>query len=144
MIRRRKSDVKLQLPSRMDSIRFVPMTKEQAGMHDEFHSVVSQIVTKWNKTHFLSEKDRKRLLLLLSQMRMVCDSTFILDQRSRHDTKIDELMHMVEDMIENGDDKMVVFSQWERMTRLVCQELEKRGIMYANLNGSVPSENVSS
>lgn len=110
MIRRRKSDVKLQLPSRMDSIRFVPMTKEQAGMHDEFHSVVSQIVTKWNKTHFLSEKDRKRLLLLLSQMRMVCDSTFILDQRSRHDTKIDELMHMVEDMIENGDDKMVVFS----------------------------------
>lgn len=140
MIRRRKSDVKLQLPSRMDSIRFVPMTKEQAGIHDEFHSVVSQIVTKWNKTHFLSEKDRKRLLLLLSQMRMVCDSTFILDQRSRHDTKIDELMHMVEDMIENGDDKMVVFSQWERMTRLVCQELEKRGIMYANLNGSVPSE----
>lgn len=140
MIRRRKSDVKLQLPSRMDSIRFVPMTKEQAGMHDEFHSVVSQIVTKWNKTHFLSEKDRKRLLLLLSQMRMACDSTFILDQRSRHDTKIDELMHMVEDMIENGDDKMGVFSQWERMTRLVCQELEKRGIMYANLNGSVPSE----
>lgn len=140
MIRRRKSDVKLQLPSRMDSIRFVPMTKEQAGMHDEFHSVVSQIVTKWNKTHFLSEKDRKRLPLLLSQMRMACDSTFILDQRSRHDTKIDELMHMVEDMIENGDDKMVVFSQWERMTRLVCQELEKRGIMYANLNGSVPSE----
>lgn len=140
MIRRRKSDVKLQLPSRMDSIHFVPMTKEQAGMHDEFHSVVSQIVTKWNKTHFLSEKDRKRLLLLLSQMRMACDSTFILDQRSRHDTKIDELMHMVEDMIENGDDKMVVFSQWERMTRLVCQELEKRGIMYANLNGSVPSE----
>ena len=49
-------------------------------------------------------------------------------------------MQMVEDMIENGNDKMVVFSQWERMTRLVCQELEKRGIIHANLNGSVPSE----
>ena len=140
MIRRRKADVQLQLPSRMDNIRFVPMTKEQMAMHEEFHSIVSQIVTKWNKTHFLSEKDRKRLLLLLSQMRMVCDSTFILDQRSRHDTKIEELMQMVEDMIENGKDKMVVFSQWERMTRLVCQELEKRGIIHANLNGSVPSE----
>lgn len=140
MIRRRKADVQLQLPSRMDNIRFVPMTKEQISMHDECHYIVSQIVTKWHKTHFLSEKDRKRLLLLLSQMRMVCDSTFILDQRSRHDTKIDELMHMVEDMIENGEEKMVVFSQWERMTRLVCQELEKRGIGYANLNGSVPSE----
>lgn len=139
MIRRRKADVRLQLPSRIDNIRFVPVTKEQRSVHDEFNLSVAQIVMKWHKTRFLSEKDRKRLLLLLSQMRMVCDSTFILDQRSRHDTKIDELMLLIEDMLENGDDKMVVFSQWERMTRLVCQEMEKRSIGYANLNGAVPS-----
>lgn len=139
MIRRRKADVQLQLPPRIDNIRFVPMTSDQMGMHDEFKSHVAKLINKWHHTHFLSENDRKRLLLLLSQMRMVCDSTFILDQHSRYDTKIDELMHMVENMIENGNDKMVVFSQWERMTRLVCQELDKRQIGYANLNGSVPS-----
>ena len=139
LLRRRKCDVRLQLPARIDKNQFVPMTKEQRALHEEFHFTVVQIVTKWRKMHFLSENDRKRLLLLLSQMRMVCDSTYILDQHSRHDTKIEELMLLVEEMKENGPGKMVVFSQWERMTRLVCQELDKRGIGYANLHGGVPS-----
>lgn len=89
---------------------------------------------------FLSEKDSKRLLLTLSQMRMVADSTFILDQTTRFDTKVDELMNIIHEMIENGDEKAVVFSQWERMTRLVAQELDKAGIPYRSLHGSIPSE----
>lgn len=139
LLRRRKCDVALQLPGRSDKNLFVAMTKEQRALHDECQFVVGQIVTKWRKMHFLSEKDRNRLLLLLNQMRMVCDSTYILDQKSRHDTKVDELVQIVVEMVENGDEKMVVFSQWERMTRLICQELDKRSIGYANLNGSIPS-----
>ena len=139
MIRRRKSDVHLQLPGRMDQNLFVPMTAEQREMHDEFKSGVAALVLKWKRMHFLSEKDRKRLLLLLSQMRMVCDSTFILDQKSRYDTKIDELMNILDSFIEGGDGKAVVFSGWERMTRLVAQELTKRGVRFEYLHGGIPS-----
>lgn len=35
-------------------------------------------------------------------------------------------------------DKVVIFSQWERMTRLVAQELEAAGIEYVYLHGNVP------
>lgn len=139
LLRRRKFDVALQLPGRSDKNLFVAMTKEQRALHDECQFVVGQIVSKWRRMRFLSEKDRNRLLLLLNQMRMVCDSTYILDQKSRHDTKVDELVQIIVDMVESGEEKMVVFSQWERMTRLVCRELEKRSIGYANLNGSIPS-----
>ena len=139
MIRRRKSDVHLQLPSRMDQNLFVPMTKEQREMHEEFKSGVAALVMKWKRMHFLSEKDRKRLLLLLSQMRMVCDSTFILDQQSRYDTKIDELMNILDSYLVGGNGKVVVFSGWERMTRLVAQELTQRGIRFEYLQGGIPS-----
>ena len=140
MLRRRKSDVHLQLPGRMDQNLFVPMTREQREMHDEFKSGVAQLVLKWQRMHFLSEKDRKRLLLLLSQMRMVCDSTFILDQKSRHDTKVEETMNILDSLFSQGDDeKVVIFSQWERMTRLIAAELETRNIGYANLHGAIPS-----
>lgn len=139
MIRRRKSDVHLQLPDRMDQNLFVPMTAEQREMHDEFKSGVAALVLKWQRMHFLSEKDRKRLLLLLSQMRMVCDSTFILDQHSRYDTKIDELMNLLDSFLEGGDGKAVVFSGWERMTRLVAQELTQRGVRFEYLHGGIPS-----
>ncbi len=140
LIRRRKKDVNLQLPERMDKTVFVPMTKEQMGIHDEFRNVVARLVLKWQRMHFLSETDRRRLMLSLSQMRMVCDSTFILDQKSRNDTKVEEAMNIISDIIDGSEDgKVVVFSSWERMTRLLAQELENRGIGYENLHGGVPS-----
>lgn len=137
MIRRLKSDVSLQLPERTDKNLFVPMTRQQRLIHDEFQTSVAQIVYKWRKIHYLSDNDRKRLLLLLSQMRMVCDSTFILDQKSRHDTKVEEVVNIIKELKENGGIKIVVFSQWERMTRLLCNELDKLNIVYSNLNGNV-------
>ena len=140
LIRRRKKDVNLQLPARMDQTIFVPMTKEQMAIHDEFKNVVARLVMKWQRMHFLSETDRRRLMLSLSQMRMVCDSTFILDQKSRYDTKVEEAMNIITDIIDGSEDgKVVVFSGWERMTRLLAQELEVRGIGYENLHGGVPS-----
>lgn len=140
LIRRRKKEVLLQLPQRMDKILKVPVTDEQLAMHDDFQFTVSLLVTKWRRQGFLSEKDRTRLLLNLGQMRMVADSTYILDQSTRFDTKVDELMNIIREMVSNGDEKAVVFSQWERMTRIVAQELDKAGIPYKNLHGGIPSE----
>ncbi len=140
LIRRRKKDVKLQMPKRMDKNLFVPMTKEQMDMHSEWQKLVRMIVLKWQKHHFLSEKDRKKLLLHLSQMRMVCDSSYILDQKTRYDTKVDECVNLICDIVCEEGEKVVVFSQWERMTRLVAKELSEKGIGFEYLYGGVPSE----
>ncbi len=139
LIRRRKKDVKLQMPTRTDTNLFVPMTKEQAAMHADFQFHVSILINKWHKYRFLSETDRTRLLLLLSKMRMVCDSTFILDQETRFDTKIDEAMAIIRNLTEQADGKVVIFSQWERMLRILSQELESEGISFSFLHGGVPS-----
>lgn len=139
LIRRRKSEISIQLPERIDKNLFVVMTPRQMEVHEEFRASVARIIHKWRTCHFLSENDRRRLLLLLSQMRMVCDSTYILDQTTRFDTKVDEVLQIVSDVVASGDEKIVVFSQWERMTRLIAEELDKAGIGYSNLNGTVPS-----
>ncbi len=140
LIRRRKKEVALQLPQRMDKVLFVPMTKQQRDMHEECQVIVSQLVYKWTKTRFLSEKDRKRLLLMLNQMRMLCDSTYILDQKTRHDTKIEETINILTNIFESGNEKVVIFSQWERMARLIAAELDQMGVRYEYLHGGVPSE----
>ncbi len=140
LIRRTKKQVALQMPERQDKILFVPMTKEQRGEHDELKYIVVQIVNKWRRMHFLSEKDRNRLMLCLSQMRMLCDSTYILDQKTRNDTKVDEALNIITSLLETEGEKVVIFSQWERMTRLIAQELIKREIGFEYLHGGVPSE----
>lgn len=139
LIRRRKKDVRLQMPERTDQNIFVPMTHEQLEVHEELKAHVARILHKWSTFHFLSEQDRQRLLIFLGQMRMVCDSTYILDQKTRFDTKIDELSQILQSLLSAPDEKVVVFSEWERMTRLVAHELDERGIGYAYLHGGVPS-----
>ena len=139
LIRRTKKQVALQMPKRTDQNLFVPMTTEQRGMHEEYKEQVAKLVYKWRRTHFLSETDRKKLLQFLSMMRMVCDSTYILDQKSRYDTKVTETMSILQSVFDNGDEKVVIFSQWERMTRLIAYELDKMGVGYEYLHGGVPS-----
>lgn len=139
MIRRRKKDVLLQMPERMDKILYLPMTDQQAEIHEEYKEAVARLILKWQRQGFLNEKDRQALMIFLNMMRMVCDSTYILDQSTRFDTKIGELMNILDEVFNEGEEKVVVFSQWERMTRLVAAELDARGVKYQYLHGGVPS-----
>ncbi len=141
VIRRTKKSVLAQLPKRTDKILFVPMTERQNQIHAEYAEMVAKLISKWKRFGFLDEKDRQRLLLALNCMRMVCDSTYILDQETRYDTKIAELMAILDNIFSVNEEKAVVFSQWERMTRLVKAELENRKVGFSYLHGGVPSKN---
>lgn len=149
MLRRRKQDVELQLPARIDKKLFVPMTREQMEAHNDLKLQAARLVAKWHRQHFLPEIDRKQLLLTLQQMRMTCDSLYVLDEHSRFDTKVEETMNILDEcgVTLNGEGqlngqaspKVVIFSQWERMTRLVAQELERSGVEFVYLHGNVPA-----
>ena len=142
MVRRHKQEVLSQLPERMDKILYVPMTDKQMDYYDDYVEMVAKLVHKWRTFGFLSEADRQRLLIGLNCMRMLCDSTYIIDQdyEKRHDTKIEELMNILDEIFESSGEKVVIFSQWMRMTYLVSRELDVRGVPYEYLHGSVPSE----
>jgi SNF2 family DNA or RNA helicase len=140
LLRRTKKQVLQQLPERMDKNLFVTITPEQRRLHTEYQDTVSKLVQKWRKIGFLKEEDRQRLLIFLNLMRMVCNSTYIVDQKTNYQTKLDELFSMLQQILEMPGEKIVIFSQWERFTRLIAFELDRLKIGYANLNGHIPSQ----
>ena len=140
MIRRRKSEVLTQLPERTDQNLLVPMTELQMTYHQENAEVVTKIVQRWRKMKFLSDKDKRRLTCALQNMRMSCNSTYLLDQETDHGVKADELAALLDDLFEQPDAKAVVFSQWTRTHDIVIRRLEARGIGYVSFHGGVPSE----
>jgi ERCC4-related helicase len=139
MIRRKKEDVLKQLPERVDKHFFVPMTKEQRVIHDENYEIVVRLVAKWRRYKFLSEADHRRMQIALSMMRMAADNTYLVDKKTVHGPKIEELEIILRELILEGGEKAVIFSQWLRMTELVEQVLQDNGIGYVHLNGMVPS-----
>lgn len=140
MIRRRKDDVLLQLPERTDQNLLVPMTELQLKYHQENADIVARIVQRWRKTKFLSDADQRRLTCALQNMRMSCNSTYLLDQETDHGVKADELAALLDGLCAQPDAKAVVFSQWTRTHDVVIRRLEARGLGYVSFHGGVPSE----
>lgn len=140
MIRRRKSEVLKQLPDRLDQNLLVPMTEMQMLYHQENADVVAKIVRRWRKTRFLSATDQRRLTCALQNMRMSCNSTYLLDRETDHGVKADELAALFDDLFADAKAKAVVFSQWVRTHDVVIRRLEARGLNYVSFHGGVPSE----
>ncbi|MCK6469028.1 MAG: DEAD/DEAH box helicase [Candidatus Brocadia sinica] len=140
MMRRKKEEVLKQLPERIDKNFFVPMPKEQRAIHDENYDIVAKLVAKWRRYKFLCEADQRRLQIALNYMRMAADNTYLVDKKTIHGPKIEELEIILKEIIIEGGEKAVIFSQWLRMTELVEHVLKRNGIGYVHLNGNIPSK----
>ena len=140
LIRRRRSEVLTQLPSRTDQNLLVPMTELQMVHHQENADIVAKIVARWRRTKFLSDTDQRRLTCALQNMRMSCNSTYLLDQETDHGVKADELAALLDGIFVQPDAKAVVFSQWTRTHDIIIRRLEARGFGYVSFHGGVPSE----
>src|SRR5262249_48528586 len=138
LIRRQKDQVLDQLPERIDSNIFVPMTAEQKGHHEENREIVARVVQKWRRYRFLSEADQRRLMIALQRMRMSCDSTYLVDHASDFGVKADEATTLLGEMWERPDTKVVVFSQWLGMHELLVRRFKEKDWDHVLFHGGVP------
>jgi superfamily II DNA or RNA helicase len=138
LLRRQKEQVLTQLPARIDSNVFVPMTEPQRQLHAENQEIVARIVAKWRRYRFLSEADQRRLMIALQKMRMVCDSTYLLDPQLEHGPKPDEAATLLGELFERPETKVVVFSQWLKMHDLLERRIKRRGWKHVLFHGGVP------
>jgi hypothetical protein len=96
---------------------------------------------KWERQGWLSETDLRRILCCLQNMRMLCNSTFLFDKQTNYSPKLAEFREIVRELAIEENRKVVVFSEYERMTHLAGKELAKLGIGFVSLHGGVPSKN---
>ena len=139
LLRRRKAEVLSQLPPRMDKTLFVEMTEEQMRHHEENAEIVDRIVSRWRKTGFLSDADQRRLTCALQNMRMSCNSTYLLDKRTDYGAKSDELATLLEELFERPEAKAVIFSSWIATHELIIRRLKRKRWGHVLFHGGVPS-----
>ncbi|HUT31500.1 MAG TPA: DEAD/DEAH box helicase [Sedimentisphaerales bacterium] len=138
LIRRTKNEVLKELPERLEKNYFVPMTAEQMKHHEENRETVARIVAKWRRFGFLSETDQRILMIALQNMRMSCNSTYLLDKKTDFGVKADELISVLDEMFERPDTKAVVFSQWVGTHEILLDRLQSSKRNYVLFHGSIP------
>ncbi|MEX2578999.1 MAG: DEAD/DEAH box helicase [Verrucomicrobiales bacterium] len=139
MLRRRKSAIETDLPDRTDETRFVPMSRAQKVAYGD-HEYRLLILTNLAKKRPLRKEEQDKLMRELAMMRMCCDTVHILDEEERDCPKLEEIAAIVEGAVDSGA-KVVIFSEWVRMLRLILEEiLVPEEIGYALHTGSVPQK----
>lgn len=136
LIRREKKDVIQQLTNitMLDvAVDFHPLQQEY---HANFANAIASILRKKFKTPY----DMQILTMNLQSMRMVCDSTFLIDKETHHSPKLVELEEVVLQKLDlpNNSRKIIIFSEWINMNAIIGKMLKENGIVYVELNGKMP------
>lgn len=134
LLRRTRGDVLAQLPERTDSIRYVELSAQQREPYDEQRRALVRLLVK----PALSDLDRKRILACLTNLRLVCNSTFLYDHATHESPKLDEFAELVRELTADAGHKAVVFSQWETMLQEAAAILDRMKIGYVLLHGRIP------
>lgn len=136
LIRREKHKVIDQLPNLRQINIPVKLSPLQSDMHTSFYKALSFILRK----KFLTPFDLQRIMLLLANMRMVCDSTYLIDEHTSESPKLDELKHILLEKLDiaNNGSKIIIFSEWVKVHKLIGKMLRDNNIGFVELNGSIP------
>lgn len=136
LLRREKRNVIKQLPKITQRDVFVNMHPLQADYHAGYAQGIAQIVRK----KFLTPFDMQKLMLLMANMRMVCNSTYLIDPETQHSPKLIELEHILTEKfdMQKNERKIIIFSEWTKMNMLIGKMLKKLNIGFAELSGKVP------
>jgi superfamily II DNA or RNA helicase len=137
ILRRKKQDVLKELPDKMVNIQRVEMTKLQ---EDTYRVVLDEVKNNLFETVQQRGFDRSRIniLTVLTRLRQICNHpALVLDQPDRRlrSGKMEALLEIVGEAIEGGH-KLIVFSQFVQMLKLIREEFDRSNIIYEYLDGS--------
>jgi len=137
MLRRRKEDVENQLPGRTTQTFFTPMTEVQLDAYQGYESLARRVAAIAARRP-LTPEEFKSLQGNLACMRMICDTPYILDGRTRECPKMEEVARLMPDLLDDAGRKIICFSEWVRMLDLVREYAVEAGIEFAWHTGGVP------
>jgi non-specific serine/threonine protein kinase len=135
ILRRTKEDVAKELPPKVESIIYSPMSDEQQEMYNKWRlsyrdNILEEIEGKGlNKSKFKVLEGLTKLRQISCHPRLV-DSIYV-------DTsgKFDALNEMVEEIISENH-KVLIFSQFVQMLKIIRQTFDSQNIPYSYLDGS--------
>ena len=137
ILRRAKEDVAKELPKKSTIIRTIEL---EGSQRDLYETVRSSMDKKIREAIALNGFNKSRIVILdaLLKLRQVCCDPRLVKSTSaskvKERAKMTLLMDMVKELIEEGR-RILIFSQFAEMLKLIEEELNAATIPYAMLTG---------
>lgn len=137
MLRRTKEEVLEELPEKVEIIQKVTFGKKQALLYENVRLTMEQKVRDLVADKGLSRSHITILDALLKLRQICCDPSLLsISEASKvkESAKLETFFELVEELLAE-DRKILVFSQFTSMLKIIQDALEKKGINFALLTG---------
>ncbi len=138
LLRRVKKDVAKDLPDKIRTVTYCTLTPEQRKAYEEVRAQVREKMKGLVKEKGF-EKSKFEMLALLMKLRQICCDLRLLKDFKRPpenpSAKIEAFLDLLKEAIHGGH-RILLFSQFTTMLKLIAQHLEDEGHTYCYLDGS--------
>lgn len=139
ILRRIKQDVLKELPEKIEVIHHSELTKGQKTLYLGYLERI-QHETKESLQNEGFEKSRMKILAGLTRLRQLCcHPALFLENYNDQSGKLEQLLEILQNAIENNR-RILVFSQFTSMLKIIRQELEQAKIGYFYLDGQTAAQ----
>lgn len=137
ILRRLKQDVAQDLPPKIESVKYCELTEKQQDLYlDILEKTREEVFSKVNEQGL--PKSQMSIFSALLRLRQICCHPKLLgDELSgglRESGKLETLKGMIEEVISEGG-RILLYSQFVEMLKIIRSWLEQKGIQYEYLTG---------
>jgi SNF2 family DNA or RNA helicase/tetratricopeptide (TPR) repeat protein len=137
ILRRTKSQVLEELPSRTEITLHVEMSDQETAFYEALRQEALQRLEEM--TGPAGQKHLQVLAEIMRLRRACCNTRLVNPKITLESSKLSLLAEVVEELVENRH-KALVFSQFVDHLSIIREFLDKKGITYQYLDGSTPAK----
>ncbi len=137
ILRRTKSQVLQELPSRTEILLHVELSKEETALYEALRR--EAIAKLANSNAEAGAKHLQVLAEIMKLRRMCCNSRLVTANTPLPSSKLQLFAEVLEELLDNRH-KALVFSQFVDHLSLIREYLDQKKIQYQYLDGSTPAK----
>lgn len=139
ILRRKKEQVSLQLPPKLEQTVFIEMSDSQRQLYERFLQSTKQGLLKKVSLEGAGSH-RMEILEAILRLRQICAHPFLVQESQEEDVgaasaKFERLLSDLQEVV-GENQKVLVYSQFTTMLKLIEKEVKQKGWKYVYLDGS--------
>lgn len=134
ILRRVKKDVLKELPDKIETKHLSELTRPQKELYLAYLEKIQQETVLSLQNEDFS-RNRMKILAGLTRLRQLCcHPSLFVENYTGESGKLNQLMEITQNALENGK-RLLIFSQFSSMLKIIRTTLEKEGISFFYLDG---------
>lgn len=114
------------------------LDRDSKKLHDSYLDMATPLIAK-SFNYPLSFGERARLNSLLTLARMSSTDSRLIDPMGQKSNRFTTIEDLVDEIVSRGE-KVVIYSEWIKSTKLLVEYLENSKIGYSIFNGEMPAK----